>query len=90
MDSENNMETENKTESEFNINDFMSYKIINIDAKCYDSYPCCHNVKIKLMNSEQKVYNIIMSGKIIAEYFKYLNIDIPFHFNEYITNIYSN
>jgi len=75
---------------QFNIHNFASYKIINIDAKCYESYPCCHNVKIQLINSEQKIYNIIMSGRIIAEYFNFLKIDIPFHFNEYITNIYSN
>jgi hypothetical protein len=63
--------------------DFSSYKIININPECFKtitSYPCYHRIDIMLNNNEIK--NSVLSSDIIVEYYKYYNMNIPYHFSE--------
>jgi len=69
--------------SDINLYDFNSYSINNIKPQCYNYYPTCvHNVSILLINNLK--IDIFMKGDEIAKYYNYHNIDIPYHFNEYI------
>ncbi len=68
-----------------NLQDFSSYTITNIDSICYDSFPCQHDVFIKLKNSDN-IIKVNMFANTIAEYYKYNNITIPQHYVMYFNN----
>ena len=61
------------------------YEIINIEAMCHESFPCYHNVKIKINNNDEIIDKIIR-GDTIANYYKNNNIVVPQHFVIYLNN----
>jgi hypothetical protein len=64
--------------------DFSSYKIININPECFKtitSYPCYHRVDI-MLNKNEIIKNSVLSSAVIVEYYKYYNMNIPYHFSE--------
>ena len=71
--------------------DFSNYQIINIYSECMKktNYPCYHNVNIKINdnndnnNNERIVNNCLLSSETIAEYYKFYNVNIPFHFSNH-------
>jgi hypothetical protein len=72
--------------------DFSQYTITNIYSECLKTnpnmnpnqiqYPCYHSVNIKINQNERIVNNCLLSSETIAEYYKYYNINIPFHFSD--------
>ncbi len=65
--------------------DFSTYKIINIEPECFKtitSYPCYHKVTVMLNNNNGIINNSVLPSDIIIEYYKYYNMNIPFHFSE--------
>jgi hypothetical protein len=68
-----------------NLEDYSSYTIVKIDIMCHQSYPCHHNVNIKLNNLDN-IISVIMSGDKIANYYKHNNIIIPQHYIMYVNN----
>jgi hypothetical protein len=66
----------------FDILNFSTYKITYINAMCHPSSPCIHEVSILFLNENIKVN---MSGDIIAKYYKYNKMSIPYHYNIYIS-----
>ncbi len=69
----------------FDIHDFSSFVINTVDTRCHNTYPCTHEVHIKLVKNG-KSKKVHMNGELIAKYYNYNNINIPYHFNEYICN----
>lgn len=67
----------------FDILNFSSYRITTIDAICNTSCPCIHEVSITFLNKSIKIN---MGGDLIAKYYKYYNMDIPYHYNTYISD----
>jgi hypothetical protein len=62
--------------------DFTKYKIINIHSECIKENPCYHSVNIQIIVNERVINNCLLSSETIAEYYKYNNIEIPFHFSD--------
>jgi hypothetical protein len=70
--------------SDINLSDYSKYIIKNINPQCHEYYPTCvHDITIILNNNIQ--FNIFMKGDEIANYYNYHQIDIPYHFNNYIS-----
>jgi len=46
------------------------------------SYPCYHSVNIKINQNDRIVNNCLLSSETIAEYYKFNNINLPFHFSD--------
>ncbi len=72
----------------FNIDDYSSYKIIEISNICemnQRSY-CQHGVTI--LFNDGKEFKGIMSGDVIAKYFKYHNIIVPLHYLDFVSSRY--
>lgn len=65
-----------------NLENYNKYNIINIDSRCYESYPCFHNVKVIFDNEEHEV---LMRGDKIGSYQKYHG-QMSLHFMNYICN----
>jgi hypothetical protein len=74
----------NEWQSQFikNIEKYDQYKIVNINPRCYDSYPCFHKVLISFNNEEQEV---LMRGDEIGYYQKHHG-KMSLHFMNYISN----
>jgi hypothetical protein len=73
---------------EFNLDDYSSYTIIEISNICemnQKSY-CQHYVTIKFNNEEE--IKGILSGEIIAKYFKYHNMTVPLHYLDFVSSRY--
>ena len=51
-----------------NIEKYDQYKILSIDSRCYELYPCKHNVLISFCNEEHEV---LIGGDIIGNYQKH-------------------
>ena len=67
-----------------NRSDYSSYIIKNINSQCHEYYTSCvHDVTIILNNNME--INIFMKGDEIGKYFNHHQIDIPYHFNDYIS-----
>ena len=65
-----------------NIENYDQYKILNIDSRCYELYPCKHNTLISFCNEE---YEVLMCSDIIGKYQKHHKI-LSLHFTNYISN----
>jgi hypothetical protein len=67
--------------------DFSKYTITNIYSKCFPSNEkketCFHNVNIKINDTDRIVNNCLVSSETIAEYYKFYNVNVPFHFANY-------
>jgi hypothetical protein len=66
----------------FDILNFSTYKIMEINPICNYSVPCIHEVSILYLDKNIKIN---MEGELITRYFSFHNIDIPYHFNIYIS-----
>jgi hypothetical protein len=70
--------------STINLSDYSKYIIKNINPQCHEYYPTCiHDITIILNNNVE--ISIFMKGDEIAKYFQHHQIDIPYHFNEYVS-----
>jgi hypothetical protein len=69
----------------FNINDYNSYHILSIDARCKKyicSTSCVHEVCIEI--EESGTVNEFITGEQIAKYYSFHSENIPDHFSKYI------
>ena len=64
-----------------NIDNYEQYKILNIDPKCYESFPCFHNTLILFNNQKHEV---LISAIVIGRYQKY-HKELSLHFIDYIS-----
>ncbi len=76
---------------EFNIDDFSSYKIIDISNICemnQKSY-CQHYVTIIFIKNGKEIETKgVLCGQVIAKYFKYHNITVPLHYLDFVSSRY--
>ncbi len=65
-----------------NLEKYDKYKLLKIDSRCYESYPCKHNVLILFNNQEHEV---LISSEVIANYQKY-HKELSLHFMDYVSH----
>ncbi len=71
---------------EINFEDYSSYKIIDVSVICEnESCFCKHFVTIEINNSKLK-FDGILYGEIIANYYQYHKMDIPLHYQKFISS----
>ena len=75
--------------SDFDIEDFSSYNIIDISNVCENKYGHCkHCITLILITTNQKITGVV-SGELIVKYFKYHNIKIPDHYLVFVCSRYT-
>ena len=62
-----------------------NFDILNIDAMCYESFPCQHKITIKYHDTKEEK-TVMMMSNTIANYYKHNNIIVPQHFVIYLNS----
>ncbi len=67
---------------DLNIENINNYKIISISPVCNEGYPCIHSVTLESNNA---IIEGVLNGESIAKYFNFNGLEIPLHYNKYIS-----